>query len=121
MGDGLLDFGRAPIVKGHAPSIAMPMIERVRAAQGMKQAVVKVASYAHGIARVQGVMDYIGRKGKLVLETEAGQIYNREDVPPEVADGQRRDGFVDRRLGRLRSPRPATCGHDHKAKNPRKN
>jgi len=73
MGEGLLDFGRAPLVKGRGMSVSMPMMERVRAAQGMRQAVVKVASYAHGIARVQGVMDYIGRKGKLELETESGE------------------------------------------------
>jgi len=87
MGDGLLDFGRAPIVKGRAPSIAMPMIERVRAAQGMKQAVVKVASYAHGIARVQGVMDYISRKGKLELETESGErITDRQEAKALAAN-----------------------------------
>lgn len=86
----LLEFGRSPIVKGRGLSIRVSLLDRVRAARGMKQAIVKVASYAHGKARVQGMVDYINRKGKLVLETESGErIQGREQGKALVANWSR--------------------------------
>ena len=64
-----LDFGPSRIVKGHN----LALQERVRAARGVPQAVVKVVSYAQGKSQVMGQMRYISRKGKLELETDKGE------------------------------------------------
>src|ERR1019366_8212666 len=65
----LLGFGRTRSIKGHGFYLRLPVMERLRAARGMKQAVVKVTSYAHGLTRVRNLVDYISRRGSLELET----------------------------------------------------
>ena len=85
-----LDLGRAHRVKGRGLFIHLPVMERIRVARGMKQAVVKVVSYAHGLRRVRELVDYIGRKGKLELETETGErITDREQGKALVANWAR--------------------------------
>lgn len=80
MGEGLLDLGQTPIVKGRGMSFHMPVAERVRAARGVAQAVVKVRSFAHGVSGVSGCMDYISRGGSIALETESGgMLEGREE------------------------------------------
>jgi len=64
-----LDFSQSRTVKGHGLALA----ERVRAARGVPQAIVKVASYAQGRSEVMGQVNYITRKGKLELETDEGE------------------------------------------------
>jgi hypothetical protein len=86
----LLELGRARMVKGRDFSIRLPLMERLRAARGVKQAVVKVASYAHGMGRVQGMVDYISRQGKLELETESGErILDREQGKALISNWSR--------------------------------
>ena len=85
MSSGL--FGRTRIVHGHGLNVRLPVAERVRAARGMKQAVVKVRSFAHGTKAVGKVMDYISQKDKLPLETESGIFINgREERRQLVRD-----------------------------------
>ena len=64
-----LDFRQSRTVKGHGLSLP----ERLRAARGVPQAIVKVASYAQGRSEAMGQINYISRKGKLELETESGE------------------------------------------------
>ncbi len=83
----LLDFGRARRVKGRGFYIPMSVMDRARAARGVKQAVVKAVSYAHAKTCVQALIDYVSRKGKLVLETETGErITDREQAKALVSN-----------------------------------
>src|SRR5206468_4334289 len=85
MSSGL--FGRERIVKGHGLNVQLPVEERVRAARGMKQALVKVRSFAHVTKAVGKLMDYISQKDKLPLETESGTFINgREERRQLVKD-----------------------------------
>jgi len=71
-----LEFHKSRIVKGRA----LPLPERLRAARGVPQAVVKLASYGQGRSEAMGQVDYISRKGKLELETESGEkLITREE------------------------------------------
>jgi len=67
-----LNFGApAPIVKGHALPVPISLGQRILAARGTPQAVVKVLSYGHGTKGVTGSMKYISKGGELSLETES--------------------------------------------------
>src|SRR5207245_2501232 len=70
--------------------IAISLSERLRAARGTPQAVVKVISYGHGAKGVWGTIDYISREGKLPLETETGDvIQGREEQKALVRNWSR--------------------------------
>ena len=72
-----LDFRAQRIVKGYG--FPMPLAERLRAARRVPQAVVKVASYGHGVREARELMEYISRDGKLSLETEYGDQLSDTD------------------------------------------
>lgn len=74
----LLDLGRARKVRGRGFEFRLPLAERVRAARGIPQAVVKVTSYASGKAHVAGHLRYISRNGQLPLETDRGEELTTE-------------------------------------------
>jgi len=69
-----LDFRRERRVKGHALHIKLSRAERLRAARGVRQAIVKVRSFPHGIKGVGRAMSYISRKGTLPLEKDTGEL-----------------------------------------------
>jgi type IV secretion system T-DNA border endonuclease VirD2 len=69
-----LDFGRARTVKGRGLYIKLSRAERLRAARGVRQAIVKVRSYPHGMKGVWKAMSYISRKGTLPLEKDTGEL-----------------------------------------------
>jgi len=75
----LLDFGRARIVKGRGFSIQLPLAERLRAARGFRQAVVKVTGFGRGTRGVGKAMDYISRDGALPLEKDSGELIKGRD------------------------------------------
>ena len=80
-------FRRPPIIKGHGLYVRLPLAERLRAAKGVRQAVVKVRSFGHGVKGVRKSMDYISRAGTLPLETESGTIITgREELGDLVRD-----------------------------------
>jgi len=91
MDEGFLPSGRMRVVKGQGLYVRLPVAERLRAARGMKQAVVKVASYAHGAARAKGLIDYISRQGKLELETESGERITDRQQGKALVDNWARD------------------------------
>ena len=71
---------------------------KARLASGAQPAVVKVASFAGGPARVKSLLDYLSRQGELSVEDETGtEIHGRE----QVLDFSRRWG--DRFDGRAES------------------
>ncbi len=70
----VLDFGRAHTVKGRGVSINLSRAERLRAARGVRQAIVKVKSFPHGVKGVKKTMSYISRDGELPLEKDTGEI-----------------------------------------------
>jgi type IV secretion system T-DNA border endonuclease VirD2 len=75
-----LQFSKDRTVKGRGISFSLPRTERLQAARGRPQAVVKVISYARGLG-VRRSIDYIDRNGKLELENEWGErIKGREEV-----------------------------------------
>jgi len=75
MSDGLLKFEPSPIVHGRGLYLHLPLAERLRAARGVPQAVVKVMKkFPHGAKGVSACMDYISREGELPLETESGEV-----------------------------------------------
>ena len=52
-----------------------------RRSSGAQPAVVKVASFAGGPARVKSLLDYLSRQGELSVEDETGtEIHGREQV-----------------------------------------
>src|SRR5258706_7022184 len=71
----LFDFShRVRVVKGRSFTIKLSQAERLRAARGVRQAVVKVRSFPHGIKGVGRAMSYISRKGTLPLEKDTGEL-----------------------------------------------
>ena len=74
-----LDFSPKPLVKGHGLVVSLPLAERLRAARGVPQAVVKVAGYGHGAKGAKRLVRYISRKGELPLETELGEVLTTTD------------------------------------------
>jgi hypothetical protein len=57
-----------------AKASSISVAERIRAARGVPQAVVKVTSYSRGADSCRRHWTYISRKGALPLETEAGEL-----------------------------------------------
>lgn len=94
-----LELGRPRIVHSRPGGLRLPLIERLRAARGMRQAVVKVVSYARGLKRVAQLMDYISRKGALESETDTGEILVGRDQTKALAENWAAD-FGDRKNGR---------------------
>jgi hypothetical protein len=96
-----IDLGRARSVrgKGQGFSIRLPLVERLRIARGLPQAVVKVVSYARGLKRVSQLADYISRKGALELETETGERVAGRDQTKALVENWSRD-FDPRKNGR---------------------
>jgi hypothetical protein len=74
-----LDFSPKPLVKGHGLVVSLPLAERLRAARGVPQAVVKVAGYGHGTGGAKRLFKYISRKGELPLEDEMGEVLTTTD------------------------------------------
>ena len=62
------------MVKGRGFSFQLPLAERVRAARGVRQAIVKVTSFSHGFRGVRDHLDYISREGELPLEKDSGEV-----------------------------------------------
>jgi len=60
-------------VYGRAIKVHLSLAERLRAARGVPQAVVKVASYSKGVTQTNKLLKYISRNGELVFETETGE------------------------------------------------
>lgn len=60
--------------------------ERVRAARGTPQAVVKITSFARGRDQCCRHWSYISRKGRLELETESGEILVDRNAHQSVLD-----------------------------------
>jgi len=80
-----LDFGRSRIVKGHGLGVRLPLAERLRAAQRVPQAVVKVVSFPRGRKRLTELMAYISRDGTLPLETESGDLVTHLEDQKELS------------------------------------
>ena len=74
MDEPLLDLGRARMVKGRGLYVRLSRAERIRAARGVRQAIVKVSSYSRGAKGVADNLRYISRKGELPLEKDTGEI-----------------------------------------------
>jgi hypothetical protein len=75
---GLLNFaGRPRQVKGRGISINLP--ERLRAARRLPEAIVKVASFSHGLHQVSDHLRYISRDGKLELEKDGDEFLRGEE------------------------------------------
>ena len=72
-----LDFGRARIVKGRGISIPMSLAERLLAARGVRQAVIKITGFGRGPRGVADAMAYISREGKLPLEKDTGELIQK--------------------------------------------
>lgn len=69
---------RAATTKGKPGS---GLAAKARLALGAQPAVVKVASFAGGPARVKSLLDYLSRQGELSVEDETGaEIHGREQV-----------------------------------------
>ncbi len=86
-----LNFEKTKIVKGRGLSVKIPLVERMRAARGVPQAVVKVISYGHGAKSVSGTIDYISREGELELETESGDLVQGREERKELVRNWSRD------------------------------
>lgn len=82
----LLDFKRVRRVKGQGFNIRIPWTERVLAARGYRQAIVKVTSYARGRRGVAHHLNYISREAKLELETERGEILSTREEQKALLD-----------------------------------
>ena len=83
--DHALDFGRSRTVKGRGLGVRMPLAERLRAARGVPQAVVKVVSFPRSRSRLRELMEYISRDGALPLETEDGDLVTTVEAQRELA------------------------------------
>ena len=57
----------------------MSLGERVRAARGVPQAVVKIMSFGRGAKGAQHYLRYISRDGELALETEQGDVLETKE------------------------------------------
>jgi hypothetical protein len=79
--DQALDFHRSRLFKGRG----LPLAERLRAARGVPQAVVKVASFPRSQKRLRELMEYISRDGTLPLETELGDEVTTLEEQKELA------------------------------------
>jgi len=84
MDSPLLDLGRARIVKGRGLSLPLSLAERILAARGVRQAVVKVTGFGRGMKGVTNAMDYISRKGELPLEKDTGELIQGREEQKEL-------------------------------------
>jgi len=82
----LFELGRAHRVRGQGIHIRLHWTERVYAARGYRQAIVKVTSYATGRRNVAHHLTYISRDGKLELETDRGEILTTREDQKELLD-----------------------------------
>ncbi len=69
-----------------AKAASISIAERIRAARGVRQAVVKVTSYSHGADACRRHWTYISRKGALALETEAGEVLTTREAQRAALD-----------------------------------
>jgi type IV secretion system T-DNA border endonuclease VirD2 len=85
MDESFLDLGRrARIVKGQGFHVRLSREERVRAARGVRQAIVKVSSYSRGVKGVADNLRYISRKGELELEKDTGELIKSPEEQKEL-------------------------------------
>jgi hypothetical protein len=55
--------------------------DRLKVAQGVPQAVIKITSHSHGKSAVHRRLDYISREGELMIEAETGErLLGREET-----------------------------------------
>jgi len=66
--------GRTRHVKGRGIYFRIPREERLRAARGVPQAIVKVSSFSRGPKNLADNLRYISRSGEIVLEKDTGEI-----------------------------------------------
>ncbi len=69
-----------------AKASSISIAERIRAARGVRQAVVKVTSYSRGADSCRRHWTYISRKGTLPLETEAGELLTSREAQRAALD-----------------------------------
>jgi len=81
-----LDLGRARRVKGRGFQVRLSLAERIRAARGVPQAVVKVGKYIKGKAHLAYKLWYNSRDSKLVLETDRGEELTTPEDRRMLAD-----------------------------------
>jgi hypothetical protein len=97
MDEPLLDLGGIHRTKGRG--FSLPVMERWRAARGIRQAVVKITGFGRGARGVGKAMDYISREGELPLEKDSGDlILGREEQKELVKEWSMDfDGFKNSR------------------------
>ena len=84
MDEPFLDLGRARRIKGQGFYIRLPRAERLRAARGVRQAIVKVSSFSRGVRMVGDHLRYISRKGELPLEKDTGELIQGLEMQKEL-------------------------------------
>lgn len=72
------------MVNGHGMSVRMPVMQRVMAARGMKQAVVKVMGFSRGAKGLKDHLNYISREGRLPLEKDSGETVEGLEMQREL-------------------------------------
>jgi len=80
------ELGRTRIVKGHGLYLRLPIAERLRAARGVPQAVVKVTGFGRGLKGVRDAMAYISRDGALPLEKHTGDLIEGLEAQRELVN-----------------------------------
>ena len=73
--------------------------DRLRVAQGVPQAVIKITSHSHGKSAVHRRLDYISREGELMIETETGERLLGKDETKRLLNDWAAD-FGGRKNGR---------------------
>lgn len=81
----LLEFGQPHHVRGRALRFPpMSLMERLRVARRLPQAVVKVTSFSQGRTRVSAHLRYISRNGQLTVEKDDGEILTDREQQQEL-------------------------------------
>ena len=65
--------------------------QKIRQAQKLPQAVIKIASYASGAKRAGATLDYISRDGKLMMEDQDGNFLVDKEQIKETLDDWAKD------------------------------
>jgi len=86
MDSPLLDLGRERIVKGRGLYITLSRAERLRAARGVPQAIVKVTGFGRGARGVKDAMAYISREGEFPFEKDSGELIQGLDEQRELVN-----------------------------------